>query len=136
MVEELVSTESLPKTILALAGVDVGDKMIGEDLLGVVEKKDADRPNQVFAQISESRVGRCIRTPEYLYGVYAPGLNGGAAADSDVYADDYLYDMTKDPFQLENIVEDPAYADIKADLRERLLNWIEKAEGKRPIITD
>lgn len=135
-VEELVSTESLPKTILALAGVDVGDKMIGENLLNVVEKKDADRPNQVFAQISESRVGRCIRTPEYLYGVYAPGINGGAAADSDVYADDYLYDMTKDPYQLENIVEDPAYAEIKADLRVRLLNWIEKAEGKRPVITD
>ena len=135
-VEELVSTESLPKTILALAGVDVGDKMIGENLLNVVEKKDADRPNQVFAQISESRVGRCIRTPEYLYGVYAPGINGGAAADSDVYADDYLYDMTKDPYQLENIVEDPAYAEIKADLRVRLLTWIEKAEGKRPVITD
>ncbi len=135
-VEELVSTESLPKTILALAGVDVGDKMIGENLLNVVEKKDEDRPNQVFAQISESRVGRCIRTPEYLYGVYAPGINGGAAADSDVYADDYLYDMTKDPYQLENIVEDPAYAEIKADLRVRLLNWIEKAEGKRPVITD
>lgn len=135
-VEELVSTESLPKTILALAGVDVGDKMIGEDLLGVVEKRDADRPNQVFAQISESRVGRCIRTPEYLYGVYAPGLNGGAAAASDVYADDYLYDMTKDPFQLENIVEDPSYAEIKEELRKKLSDWIEKAEGKRPVITD
>ena len=76
----------------------------------------------------------CIR--DSLYGVYAPGINGGAAADSDVYADDYLYDMTKDPFQLENIVEDAAYADIKADLRARLLDWIEKAEGKRPVITD
>ncbi len=135
-VEELVSTESLPKTILALAGVDVGDKMIGENLLNVVEKKDADRPNQVFAQISESRVGRCIRTPEYLYGVYAPGINGGEAATSDVYADDYLYDMTKDPYQLENIVEDPAYAQVKKDLRDRLTDWIEKAEGKRPVITD
>lgn len=135
-VEELVSTESLPKTILALAGVDVGDKMIGENLLNVVEKKDADRPNQVFAQISESRVGRCIRTPEYLYGVYAPGINGGEAAASDVYADDYLYDMTKDPYQLENIVEDPAYAQVKKDLRDRLTDWIEKAEGKRPVITD
>lgn len=51
-VEELVSTESLPKTILALAGVDVGDEMIGENLLDVVEKKDDNRPNQVFAQIS------------------------------------------------------------------------------------
>ena len=33
--EELVSTASLPKTILALAGVDVGDAMIGENLLDV-----------------------------------------------------------------------------------------------------
>ena len=32
-VEELVSTASLPKTILALAGVDVGGAMIGENLL-------------------------------------------------------------------------------------------------------
>ena len=66
-VEELVSTESLPKTILALAGVDVGEAMIGENLLDVVEKRTDNRPNQVFAQISESRVGRCVRTPDYLY---------------------------------------------------------------------
>ncbi len=41
-VSELVSTESLPKTILAMAGVDVGNAMIGENLLDVVEKKNAD----------------------------------------------------------------------------------------------
>ena len=35
-VEELVSTASLPKTILALAGVDVGAAMIGEDRKSVV----------------------------------------------------------------------------------------------------
>lgn len=38
-ITDLVSTESIPKTLLALAGVDVGDKMIGENLLDVVEKK-------------------------------------------------------------------------------------------------
>lgn len=135
-VKELVSTESIPKTILALAGVDVGDAMIGENLLDVVEKKNDNRENQVFAQISESRVGRCIRTPEYLYAVYAPGINGGEAAASDVYADDYLYDMRKDPYQLNNVVADDAYHSIKAELRGRLLAWIERAEGKRPVITD
>lgn len=135
-IKELVSTESLPKTILALAGVEVGDRMIGENLLDVVEKKDDNRPNEVFAQISESRVGRCIRTPDFLYSVYAPGLNGGAAASSDTYADDFLYDMRTDPWQLCNVVSDPAYADVKADLRSRLLDWIERAEGMRPVITD
>ena len=135
-VEELVSTESLPKTILAMAGVDVGDAMIGENLLDVVEKKDENRPNQVFAQISESRIGRCVRTPRYTYSVYAPGLNGGEAASSDVYADDFLYDMEKDPYQLENIVDNPEYGDVKAEMRKLLLDWIEKAEGKRPAILD
>ena len=135
-VEELVSTASLPKTILALAGVDVGEAMIGENLLDVVEKKDDNRPNEIFAQISESRVGRCIRTARYTYSVYAPGVSGGEAAAADVYADDFLYDMEKDPHQLNNVVADPAYAQVKEALRLRLLDWIEKAEGKRPEITD
>ena len=135
-VEELVSTASLPKTILALAGVDVGDAMIGENLLDVVEKKADNRPNEIFAQISESRVGRCIRTARYTYSVYAPGVNGGAAAASDRYADDFLYDMEQDPHQLNNVVADPAYAQVKAELRERLLDWIWRAEGARPVITD
>ncbi len=136
VVEELVSTESLPKTFLAMAGVDAGDKMIGENLLDVVEGRTEGRANQVFAQISESRVGRVIRTEQYLYAVYAPDGDGGLDPDSDVYADDYMYDMAVDPFQLNNIVTDPAYAQIKAQLRSDLLNWIEKAEGKRPVITD
>ncbi len=134
-VEELVSTASLPKTILALAGVDVGDAMIGENLLDVLEKKDDNRPNEVFAQISESRVGRCIRTARYTYSVYAPGVNGGEAAAADVYADDFLYDMEKDPHQLNNVVADPAYVQVKEELRERLLDWIQRAEGTRPLIT-
>ncbi len=135
-VEELVSTASLPKTILALAGVDVGDAMIGENLLDVVEKKADNRPNEIFAQISESRVGRCIRTARYTYSVYAPGVNGGAEAASDRYADDFLYDMDQDPHQLNNVVADPAYAQVKAELRKRLLDWIWRAEGTRPVITD
>ena len=101
-ITDLVSTESIPKTLLALAGVDVGDKMIGENLLDVVEKKN----------------------------------HNSEAAASDVYADDFLYDMQKDPWQLNNVVADPAYAAVKAELRERLLNWIQHAEGSRPTITD
>lgn len=135
-IKELVSTESLPKTILAMAGVDVGDAMIGENLLDVVEEKTEGRKNEVFAQISESRVGRVARTEDYLYAVYAPGVNGGEKGAADRYADDYLYDLKKDPWQLENVVADPAYAKAKADMRARLLDWIERAEGYRPEITD
>ncbi len=134
--EDIVSTASLPKTICALAGVNVGDNMIGENLVDVVEGRLPNRKNEAFAQISESRVGRCIRTPEYAYSVYAPGLHGGVAASSDFYADDFMYDLTKDPHELTNIVRDPAYAQIKEDLRKRLLSWIEEAEHIVPSISD
>ena len=135
-VEELVSTESLPKTILAIAGVDVGDAMIGENLLDVVCGKTDNRPNEVFSQISESRVGRCIRTRHYLYSVYAPDKDGGACAASDLYADDFLYDLRTDPYELNNLIHDPAYDKVRLELREKLLGWIEKAEHSRPRIVD
>ena len=134
-VDALVSTASLPKTILALAGVDVGDAMIGENLLDVVQNRNPERPNEVFAQISESRVGRCIRTAEYTYSVYAPGVNGGEAAGAELYADDFLYDLRADPFQLCNVVSEPAYAKVKQELRQRIAGWVARVEGYRPNIT-
>ncbi len=51
-------------------------------------------------------------------------------------ADDYLYDLRVDPVQLNNVVADPAYAEAKAMLRGRLLDWIKRAEGAEPTIVD
>ena len=136
VVTDLVSTASLPKTILAIAGVDVGERMIGENLADVVHRRNPRRPNEVFAQISESRVGRVIRTPDYAYSVYAPGINGGAQAAAELYADDFLYDLRKDPWELNNLVSDPAYAQVKRELRKKLLKWIWKAEKAAPAIVD
>lgn len=42
--------------------------------------------------------------------------------------------MEKDPYQLNNVVDSSDYAEVKLDMRKRLLDWIEKAEGKRPAI--
>ena len=136
VVKDLVSTASIPKTLLALAGVDVGDRMIGENLVDVLEGTTPGRKNEVFAQISESRVGRCLRTPKWKYAVYAPGINGGEAAAADTYADDFLYDLERDPWELTNLVTDPAYREQKLLLRQKLLEWIWEAEGARPSIID
>lgn len=135
-IKELVSTASLPKTFLAMAGIEVGDKMIGEDLYDVVSQKNPDRKNQIFAQISESRVGRCIRTDKFMYSVYAPDKNGGEHAGSDLYQDDFLYDLDKDPYELTNLVQDPNYREIKQQLREQLCDLMEQAKENRPKIID
>ncbi len=34
-----------------------------------------------------------------------------------------LYDLQQDPYQLKNLADDPAYADLITDFRKRLGNW-------------
>ncbi len=131
-IKELVSTASLPKTFLAMAGVSAD--MIGEDLGTLVSGQPLDRDNCIFAQISESRIGRCVRTPRYLYSVYAPDKNGSEYAESDVYQDDFLYDIQDDPSQLHNLIGNPAYAAIRNDLAALLIQKMTEAGEKAPTI--
>jgi uncharacterized sulfatase len=79
-----------------------------------------------LAQISESQTGRCLRTERWTYSVRVPndptiGWQGGAGGSSDAYVEDFLYDNESDPDQLTNLAVDPAYAEIRATLREQLL---------------
>jgi arylsulfatase A-like enzyme len=136
VVESLVSTESITKTILCAAEVADTEELIGENLAIHIDGKTEDRPNEIFAQISESRVGRAIRTADFLYAVYAPGVNGGETAYSDRYVDDYLYDLAADPHQIENVVCNPRYEHDKLALRTRLQAWIKRAEGRDVRIDD
>lgn len=136
VVTELVSTESIPKTILSMAGIEVGPKMIGENLGTLLEGNLSGRPNEIFAQISESRIGRAIRTDKYKYAVYAPSANGGEKAGAEHYVDDYLYDLHKDPSELVNVVCEPGYTHVKLALRARLLSWIEQSESIAVTIGD
>ena len=59
-------------------------------------------------------------------------LNGGAAADSEVYADDFLYDLQKDPFELRNVVADPAYRAARDEMAALLLREMRRAGEREP----
>lgn len=133
-IKDLVSTVSLPKTFLAMAGTAIGDAMAGEDLHEIAEGNTGGRKNEIFAQISESRVGRCIRTADYLFSVYAPDKNGFEYPDSDIYAPDFLYDLKKDPYELHNVVDDTAYSAVKEDMVKRLKEQMKAAGEKEPEI--
>lgn len=133
-VEDLVSTISLPKTFLNMAGIDVGGQMAGENLKDVLDGTSKNRDNLIFAQISESRVSRVVRTKDYLFSVYAPGKNGFEYPDSDTYAPDFLYDLNNDPYELNNLVAHEDYEDIRKQMIELLKREMQKAGEKRPVI--
>jgi len=46
-----------------------------------------------------------------------------------------LYDLEKDPFELHNLADDPQYAEVKKQLRQALLAWMEQ-QGDKGIETE
>lgn len=105
--------------------------MQGRSLL---PRDDADRaaPEEVFIQISESQVGRAIRTRRWKYAVIAPEADGWNDPGADEYVEDLLYDLDADPYELNNLIGLASHADVAAELRQRLLARMAEAGEKPP----
>jgi arylsulfatase A-like enzyme len=133
-VQRLVSHLDLPPTLLDAAGLPVPEEMDGRSLLPVVRGEPDPRPDDVLVQISESQVGRALRTRRWKYAAVAPGADGWTTPSAERYVDSHLYDLDADPHELHNLVGSPAHREVLAELRERLAERIEEAGEKRPQI--
>ncbi len=133
-IQELVSLVDLPPTLLDAAGIPVPDSMHGRSILPLLHGGTAEWPREVFMQISEAQVGRAIRTHRWKYSVSAPDRDGGRDPDSDHYVEEFLYDLQADPYELHNLIHYDAYDELKAMLRERLLQRMQEAGEERPTI--
>ncbi|MGN0250580.1 MAG: sulfatase/phosphatase domain-containing protein, partial [Oliverpabstia sp.] len=69
-----------------------------------------------------------------LYSVYAPDSDGWSEGSSDYYEEDFLYDLKKDPYELNNLVRDPEYKEIRSGLAKQLIAEMVKAGEKAPVI--
>ena len=134
VVEELVSLIDLPRTLLTAAGADAPESMQGHPLQPLAQGHTAEWRNEVFIQISESHVGRAIRTPKWKYSVRAPEKKGWQDPTSDLYEEDFLYDLENDPHEQNNLVRDPAFESIRAQLRPRLIARMLEAREQAPEI--
>jgi hypothetical protein len=43
---------------------------------------------------------------------------------------DELYDLVGDPYELNNLIDDPDYEETRAHFRQRLLYWAEKTDDE------
>ena len=135
VVEELVSLVDLPPTILQAGGVNPPASMHGRPVQQLIEGTATDWPDDVFAQISESHCGRAIRTTRWKYSVRAPrGTGHPGFRDSDVYVEDFLYDLEADPYEHANLVRDPSHAGVRAELAARLKRRMAEAQESDPEI--
>ncbi|MFC1601876.1 sulfatase-like hydrolase/transferase, partial [Candidatus Sumerlaeota bacterium] len=134
-VRELISLVDAPPTLLEAAGLPVPDSMQGRSLLPLLRGRDVEWPEEAFIQISESLVGRAIRTARWKYGVFAPDKHAGRDSYSDTYVEQFLYDMEADPYEQRNSVGLATLEEVSADLRARLIRRIKEAEGREAVIT-
>jgi len=133
-IDELVSLIDIPPTILAAGGVQTPGSMRGRPLQGLADGTARDWPQQVFVQISESQVGRAVRTRQWKYSVTAPGVEGWRQPASDRYVEEYLYDLERDPHERNNLVAEPTLAGVRAELAATLTRYIADVEGNIPKI--
>jgi arylsulfatase A-like enzyme len=118
---ELVSLIDLPPTLLDAAGLPVPPEMQGRSMLPLTRGRPADWPADVLVQISESQVGRAIRTGRWKYSVSAPGVDPWQVSASDRYVEEFLYDLEADPYELTNLAGQPALRDVADGLAGRLV---------------
>lgn len=111
----LVSNLDLAPTIAELAGVQPASSVDGRSLVPLLEGLPAERPSGLFLDyVGDARVPgwSAVRTETFLYVEYVTGERE-------------LYDLggalgAPDAFQLENRVEDPAYAAVVRQLAAEL----------------
>lgn len=112
--DTLLGITDVAPTLLGLSGVDIPDSMDGRDLASQVQDPTAPGPDYL---VLYGENWRGIVTERYTYACVPTEIpelsevpNGHAL----------LFDRTEDPYQQENVVYDPSYSDVRADLRETL----------------
>lgn len=129
-----VTTVDLPPTLLDAAGLPVPREMQGRSILPLLRGQVDGWPEEAFVQISESQVGRAVRTGRWLYAVRAPDADGWRDAAADRYAEDCLYDLRADPDQLTNLIGSAAHRTVADVMRGRLLRRMTGAGEPEPVI--
>ena len=133
-VRELVSLVDLPPTLLDAAGLPVPGEMQGRSILPLLKGEREGWPEEVFIQISESQVGRAIRTQRWKYSVTAPDTDGRQDPAAEHYVEEFLYDLQADPYELTNLVGLESHREVAAVLRERLIRRMVAAGEREPTI--
>ncbi|MEO8960279.1 MAG: sulfatase [Ginsengibacter sp.] len=123
-VKQMVENIDIGPTILDLAGVAEPKQMQGASFLPLLEGKQIKWRDKIFYEyywewafpMTPTIFG--IRTDQYKY-IYNWG----------VWDINELYDIQKDPEEMNNLVRNPEFANIAKSLKKELWDWLEKTNG-------
>lgn len=105
--DQLVANIDIAPTFYELAGLKVPAEVDGDSLVSLLEGGQEWRDKLLIENWRQGEPFIGVRTQQYLYVEYAQDITE-------------LYDMQVDPYQLNNVAQDPAYAEVVAELHDYL----------------
>ena len=134
--EELVSLLDLTPTLIDAAGVAAPGTMQGKSLKPLLADPAARKAwnETVYVQISDSMVGRAIRTRDWIFCAYDPQREGTRDKFGKSYLDFCMYQIGSDPYQRTNLIGRPEYKEQADLLRDELRRQIVANGEPEPVM--
>ena len=156
--DQLVELIDFTATAYEWAGIEPDYDHFGRSLTPLIQGADTEHRDAVFCE-----GGRLIGEEQAMEkdspsfydpaGLYWPRVQLQGSEDGEhskatmcrtrdfkyvrrLYESDELYDLRRDPSELQNRIDDPAYAEVLSELRERMLTWYQTTCDVVPYKTD
>ena len=118
--DEPVSLVDLVPTFLEVGDASIRGDVDGRSLRPLLEgESPTDWPEAVYAEYHGDEFGlysqRMVRTAQYKFVYNGPDRNE-------------LYDLEADPAELQNLIDHPAYVDIRNELVDLLTAWMDETD--------
>jgi arylsulfatase A-like enzyme len=147
VVDALVSHIDVYPTLCELVGIERPDFLQGRSLMPLIRGETASIRDAIFAEMTWHAAyepQRAVRTERWKYIRRFGERTTPVLANCDdspskslllslgwaqrTVAAEQLYDLAFDPNEAANLAEDPAYADVRAQLAGRLEDWMAKTD--------
>ncbi len=115
---EIVEAVDVSATLCALAGLDLFQTGDGKDLSHLLHGRGGEVHK---VGVTEFAWSKSVRKGRFRFVYYPPEMFAGQDGCEDFGE---LYDLEKDPWEMNNLYFDPQYRDRVAELRRDLLDWL------------
>lgn len=120
-----ISNVDFMPTVLDLLGIDIPKDVEGESVAGIIRGENGSEPEFALLQNTgacavwgDGHEWRAIRDKRYTYAIFRSDLK------------EELYDNIADPYQMNNLANDPEYADLLAEMKEKMARKLDEINDK------
>jgi len=125
--DQMVMNIDIAPTLLEIAGMkETPEQMQGVSFFPILQQKEVKWRDRIFYEYywemayPTTPTIFAVRTDEYKF-IFNHGLWGL----------NELYNIKKDPFEMNNLIRDPAHKELAKELRDEIWTWLENSGGEQ-----